>query len=190
MKGFKDTQGNFHPTENKIGVRKSIDKTTKTTGIKLNPIKRKSRGIDLPINNISKEEIININKEVLQDPQIIDPSNIEPFAVREEINQVIDIIDKVGKTDNREENLIEKASYMMASISWLQPFVGGNKRTAFISTQKFLEDNGYSFSVKSKEEKYELIRLLNEIQNNRSELDIETLQEIIFYIRKRIKKHG
>lgn len=78
----------------------------------------------------------------------------------------------------------------MASISWIQPFVGGNKRTAFVSTKKFLKDNGYDFSIKTEKDKTELIRLLNEIQNNRSELDPEILSAIIFYITERIKKHG
>ena len=35
MKGFKDKEGKFRPTENKKGVRKSRDQSTKTEGVRL-----------------------------------------------------------------------------------------------------------------------------------------------------------
>ena len=35
MKGFKDGSGKFRPTENKNGVRKSRDNTTKTQGVRM-----------------------------------------------------------------------------------------------------------------------------------------------------------
>lgn len=35
MKGFKDSDGKFHPTENKKGIRMKRDKTIKTTGVRL-----------------------------------------------------------------------------------------------------------------------------------------------------------
>lgn len=56
MKGFKDPQGKFRPTENKNGVRKSRDQSKKTEGIKLQTL-RKQRGISvsrLPDFHISR----------------------------------------------------------------------------------------------------------------------------------------
>ena len=43
MKGFKDPQGKFRPTENRNGVSKSRDQSAKTQGVKLDSGFRKSR---------------------------------------------------------------------------------------------------------------------------------------------------
>ena len=44
-KGFKDSKGKFRPTENKNGVRKSRDQTSKTQGVKLNSDIRMKRDL-------------------------------------------------------------------------------------------------------------------------------------------------
>ena len=43
MKGFKDPQGKFRPTENKSGLRKSRDQKLKEQGIKIKSGMRKGR---------------------------------------------------------------------------------------------------------------------------------------------------
>lgn len=181
MKGFKKNNI-FHP----IKSYRKLERKNNVIGIRLSRYKRDEKS---NIKEISKDTIIEVNKEVLIDPRIVDLKNIEPFAVRDDINEVIDIVSKTGNTDNREENIIQKATYLMASISWLQPFVGGNKRTSYVSAKDFLRDNGYSFTINTEKDRDELITLLYKIQETRSELDTEILQEISFYIRKRIKKH-
>ena len=41
---------------------------------------------------------------------------------------------------------IEKAAALMREINKLHPFLGGNKRTAYLAATTFLELNGYRFS--------------------------------------------
>ena len=60
MKGFKDKSGKFRPTENKNGVRKSRDQSTKTQGIKL---ERKARDSDF-IEEPEEYELYDILEDV------------------------------------------------------------------------------------------------------------------------------
>lgn len=64
MKGFKDPQGRFRPTENKKGVRKSRVKSTIPDGIKL--IYKTSR--DSPD---TKTMVDGISKSILEQPVVI-----------------------------------------------------------------------------------------------------------------------
>lgn len=41
---------------------------------------------------------------------------------------------------------LEKAAVLMKELSKLHPFLSGNKRTAFLATETFLELNGYKLS--------------------------------------------
>ena len=186
MKGFKDSKKKFHPITKTKSIRKKRSPST-MQGVKI----RRARDKNSQIKNISKDVIININRKVVIEPSVVKLSEIEPFWVRDnEMNEVMDNVDDAGRTKNKKENVLQKATHLMASISQIQPFVSGNKRTAVISTSKFLEDNGYDFSIKTERDRDELILLLNEIQGSRSELDPEVLQKIYFYITNRIKKHG
>ena len=48
MKGFKDPQGKFRPTENKNGIRKSRDQSVKTEGVKLLSLRKQREPKQLP----------------------------------------------------------------------------------------------------------------------------------------------
>jgi death-on-curing protein len=46
-------------------------------------------------------------------------------------------------------NKIEKAAALMREINKLHPFLGGNKRTAYVAATTFLELNGYRLSAEN-----------------------------------------
>ena len=76
----------------------------------------------------------------------------------------------------------------MGTISWSQPFGSANKRTAYVTAKDFLQENGYTMNIKSQKDKDELIRLLNEIQGERSRLNPDIMKQIIFYTANHIEK--
>ena len=86
------------------------------------------------------------------------------IGVRNEINDVIPIVEKTGIGGDEKQDLIEKASILMAVISWSQPFLDGNKRTGIVSAIKFLRDNGYELDIKEEDEK-EIRNILLDIQD-------------------------
>lgn len=112
------------------------------------------------------------------------PTNIESIAVNED--RLDDVLDMAKKHDEP----IVQAAYLLAGISWAQPFSGGNKRTSFVSADTLLRMNGLTLVINAESDISYLQNLLYEIQEGRSELDELTLAKIILYVAKRIKKHG
>ncbi|WP_316506384.1 Fic family protein [Nitrosopumilus sp.] len=138
---------------------------------------------------VDKKYLIDLNKKILETYYKKHPGNHIPFVVRTEIDDILPMVEKVGRSGDERKNLIEKSSYLMASISWMQPFGDGNKRTALISAIKFLQDNGYDLEISSADDQREIRRLLYEIQDERTDMNILVVKQIIFYISKRISKH-
>lgn len=89
---------------------------------------------------------------------------------------------------NQNKDPIAQAIFLMACISWAQPFSGANKRTAYVCADTLLKMNRHKFPINSKNEKEYLIGLLNEIQTNRAELDNIILIKISIFVLKRVKK--
>jgi prophage maintenance system killer protein len=98
------------------------------------------------------------------------------------------MVEKYDKSNMDLDDFIKKASYLMAIISWVQPFLDGNKRTGIVSAIKFLIDNGYNLNIEKKDEP-KIRSLLYDIQDQRTSLDHSVVEKIIFYIRKRIINH-
>ena len=139
---------------------------------------------------VNTQYLIDTNKLLIETWNEEHPHEIQqPFGVRRpEIDQVIPMVEEYDKSDLKLEDLIKKAAYIMAIISWLQPFLDGNKRTGIIAGTKFLRDNGLELDILPKDEP-ELRRLLYDIQDQRSSLDHSTVIKIIIYTTKRIHKH-
>ena len=139
---------------------------------------------------VNTQYLIDTNKLLIETWNEEHPDEIQqPLGVRRpEIDQVIPMVEEYDKSDLKLEGLIKKAAHIMAIISWLQPFLDGNKRTGIISGTKFLRDNGLELDIVKKDEP-ELRRLLYDIQDQRSSLDHSTVTKIIIYTTKRIHKH-
>jgi len=102
------------------------------------------------------------------------------------IDDIIPHVDNVGNSGSRKEDLVEKATNLMAKIAWAQPFEDGNRRTGIISTMKFLHDNGYELNIESGQGNLEIREMLKEIKMHMRGLHIETMNQMSFYISKRI----
>lgn len=132
--------------------------------------------------------IIETNKKIITQFKSTNPEIFDVFGVRDEaLDTVLEIFESVGSDDDEKENLIIKATYIALSISWEQPFLGGNKRTALLVATTFLEENGYSLEIPPEDEGY-IRELLYRIQDSRSELDSSIIGEMILYICTNIKK--
>jgi prophage maintenance system killer protein len=131
---------------------------------------------------LSKDVIIRINKGIVHEWNEQNPQNPEVFAVGE------DRLDDVLSMVNKQSGPIEQACYLLAGISWAQPFSGGNKRTAFVCADTWLRMNGYRLVIDSETDQEYLRSLLFEIQESRTDLDDLTLAKIMLYVTKRIRK--
>ncbi|MEX1150812.1 MAG: Fic family protein [Nitrosopumilaceae archaeon] len=127
--------------------------------------------------------LIETNRKVINEhPEVYDVIG----GRGDELDSVLEIFESVG-SDDEPENLIIKAAHLALSISWVQPFLGGNKRTALLAATTFLEENGYSLEILPEDEGH-IRELLYRIQDLRSDLDSSIIDKMILYICKNIKK--
>ncbi|MGI0047469.1 MAG: Fic family protein [Nitrosotalea sp.] len=94
-----------------------------------------------------------------------------------------------GNSGNKEEDLIEKAAWIMAVILWAQAFFDGNRRTGIIAAGKFLYDNGYELDIDPENENLELRSMLSEIKKQSRTLNQNIMKQLSFYLSKRMRKH-
>ena len=84
------------------------------------------------------------------------------------------------------ESVFDQAAYVLAGIPWAQPFSGGNKRTAFAAAKIILAEKNYTMKTISQHDIDFLLKLLFEIQEERSQINASTLAKITLYLRNRI----
>lgn len=134
---------------------------------------------------ISKQDIIETNKKILEEWLAKNPSEFEAITVNQTtLDELIDIANKTGNNEDFTTGLIKKSAYLMGGIAWAQPFGGGNKRTGILCAATFLFNNGYLLELP---EDYRPIRkLLYEIQEERTRLNPDVMDKIIFYISRYI----
>lgn len=133
---------------------------------------------------IPKKVITQINKGIITEWNQTNPPIKEEFHVDDtRLDEVLSLV-------NENEDYITKASYIMAAMSWAQPFSGGNKRTGVVCAETWLRINGYTLTTENDEEREYLRSLLFEIQESRKKMDDFTLAKIILYVSRRLKKHG
>ena len=94
------------------------------------------------------------------------------------IDQIIPMVNSVGNSGNQRDDLVEKATCMMAMVTWAQPFFDGN-RTGIVAAIKFLRDNGY-VDIDPKEENLELRCMLSEIKKHASGLEPRIMGQCLF----------
>ena len=131
---------------------------------------------------MSKDIIIEINQEIIKAWNRDFPEKKENFHVDpSRLDEALELV-------KQSEDPVAQAIFLMAGISWAQPFSGANKRTAYISADTLLKMKRYRFRISSKKDKDSLIGLLNEIQTHRSELDHIILMKLSLYVMKRVTK--
>ena len=73
---------------------------------------------------------------------------ISGYMSRDNLDYTMDHVKYMySKTKSKKEKIIKKAAFMMYNVASKHPFTDGNKRTAIISCNSFLEYNGYTICV-------------------------------------------
>lgn len=138
------------------------------------------------VMNLDEQYLIETNEQVLKRHQQKTGQQVWIEAIPKNIARVFPMINSVGNSGNKKEDLIEKAACIMAVIPWTQAFFG-NRRTAIIATGKFLHDNGYELDIDPEDENLELRNMLSEIKKQSQTLNQSVMKQMYFYISKRIR---
>ena len=99
----------------------------------------------------------------------------------------MDIAKNVGNDLDYEKSLIEKAAYLVGGLAWNQAFSGANKRTAILTCTLFFSENRYRLNI-PQHKNPELRQLLFDIQEERCDVNRETIDKIILYISELVSK--
>lgn len=144
--------------------------------------------MEKPIRYIDRKRIIELNKKIIQMWNSRHPDRPEYFDVGvDRIDEVLKIVKDAANDFEREKSLIEKAAYLVGGLAWNQAFSGANKRTAILTCTLFLFENGYELNIPQNRNP-ELRQLLFDIQEERGNINRETIDKIILYITKLVSK--
>lgn len=130
----------------------------------------------------TNEQLLQRHKERTGEPVYID-------VIQNNMDDVILMINSVGNSGNKKQDLLEIATHILGVIALKQPFMDGNRRTSIIAAGKFLHDNGYDLNIDPEEENSNLRWMLKRIKDRMSTLNPEIMKQLSFYISERIKEH-
>lgn len=137
--------------------------------------------------NLDEQYLIETNEQVLQNHKKLTGQQVWIEVIPKNITRVFPKVNSVGNSGNKEDDLIEKATCIIAVIPWTQAFFDGNRRTGIIAAGTFLRDNGYDLDINPKDENLELRELLSKIKKHYADLEPSIMKQLSFYISKRIK---
>ena len=139
------------------------------------------------VMNLDEQYLIETNEQVLNTRKKKTGEQVWIEAVPKNIARVFPKVNSVGNSGSRKDDLIEKATCIIAVIPWAQAFFDGNRRTGIIAAGRFLHDNGYDLDIDPKNENLELRGMLSELKKQSQTLNQSIMKQMSFYILKRIK---
>jgi death-on-curing family protein len=134
---------------------------------------------------VERQTIIEINKKIIERwnakhterPEFIDVGT-------DRLDEVLSIVKNVANDLEFERSLIVKTAHLIGGLAWCQAFSGANKRTSISTGNLFLRINGYKFQKIPIVEQRKLRHLLFDIQEERGQLNEQTMTQIILYTQK------
>jgi prophage maintenance system killer protein len=100
------------------------------------------------------EEIIQENRDLVE-------GRGEPFGVnKERLFGVFSQLSSFNRIHNKKDRIVKKASYILAMLTWQQPFSEGNKEIALSVAKLFLRRNGFDLPIRATEDEKEIFNLL------------------------------
>ncbi|MCA9828292.1 MAG: Fic family protein [Nitrosopumilus sp.] len=127
------------------------------------------------------EEIIEVNK-------LISSYNNEPHEVKREIlDAIFHKVNSFNDINNTRERIIKKSTYILAGISYLQPFKNCNRRTSYYLLKNFLGRNGFTLRLYNKKEKAKLADILQRTAEVKFEDDPTIYSEIEEYLTQKVE---
>ena len=148
----------------------------------------------MPSNNeiimkINENFLIEINKKILLRENKRTGKKVYIETIPQNLARVFPMVNEYGTSGNIEQDLIQKATAIMAVIPWLQAFFDGNRRTSLVAAGTFLRDNNYRLNINPKEENKKLREMLSEIKKHRRDLEPIIMKQLFLYISERICKY-
>lgn len=137
---------------------------------------------------INVQYLIETNDQLLRKHKEKTGESVYIGIIQKNLDESLEMINAVGNSGNKQQDLIEMATRILAIITLKQPFLDGNRRTGIIATGKFLRDNGYDLDI-SPEEENSLRYMLKKFKEKMSTLDQNIVEQLSFYISKRMKEH-
>ncbi len=121
-------------------------------------------------------EVIDVNKLIVSYEN--EPHKVELDVLKNIFSQV----NSFNDISDRRTRIIKKASFILAGISYEQPFAEGNRRTSYYILKSFLGRNGFTLRPYSDYDKETLADLLHRTTENKFEYDPTIYTEVEQYL--------
>jgi len=141
------------------------------------------------VMKIHEQYLTETNEQVLLRQKERTGERVYIEVIQKNMVEVLPMINNVGNSGNKEQDLLEVSTHILGVITLKQPFMDGNRRTGIIATGKFLRDNGYDLDIVPEEENLELRLMLRRFKDQMLTLNQEVMGQLSFYISKRMKEH-
>ena len=141
------------------------------------------------VMEIDENFLIETNKKILLREKKRTGKKVYIEIVPQNLARVFLKVSEYGTSGNIEQDLIQKATALMAAIPWTQAFFDGNRRTSIIAAGTFLRDNGYDLDISPEEENIELREMLSEIKKHQHNLEPTIMKQLFLYISERMSKY-
>ena len=141
------------------------------------------------VMEIDENFLIETNKKILLREKERTGKEVVIETVPQNLARVFPKVNEYGTSGNTEQDLIQKATAIMAAIPWLQAFFDGNRRTSIVAAGTFLRDNGYELDISPEEENIELREMLIEIKKHQRDLEPTIMKQLFLYISERMNKY-
>ncbi len=140
------------------------------------------------VMKIHEQYLTDTNEQVLLRHKKRTGEPVYIGVIQKNMDEVLLMINNVGNSGNKEQDLLETATHILGVITLKQPFMDGNRRTGIIAVGKFLRDNGYDLDIVPEEENSELRSMLRKIKDQLLTLNQEVIEQMSFYISKRMRE--
>ena len=141
------------------------------------------------VMKIHEQYLTETNEQVLLRQKERTGERVYIEVIQKNMVEVLPMINNVGNSGNKEQDLLEVATHILGVITLKQPFMDGNRRTGIIAAGKFLRDNGYDLDIVPEEDNLELRLMLRRSKDQMLTLNQEVMGQLSFYISKRMKEH-
>ena len=144
---------------------------------------------DKIVMEIDETFLIETNKKILLRENKRTGKEVSIEVVPQNLARVFPKVSEYGTSGNIKQDLIQKATAIMAAIPWLQAFFDGNRRTSIVAAGTFLRDNGYELDISTEEENIELREMLIEIKKHQRDLEPTIMKQLFLYVSERMNKY-
>jgi len=145
--------------------------------------------LDSIVMKINEQYLTETNEQILLRHKKRTSEPVYIGVIQKNMDETLFMINNVGNSGNKKQDLLEIATHILGVITLKQPFLDGNRRTGIIAVGKFLRDNGYDLDIDPEEVNLELRSMLRKTKDQLLTLNHEVTKQLSFYISERMKEH-